>query len=169
MVNFNKQILLKNNKLLEYKNKISVLKVKINELHEELSLMRGSTTNTTYNVNNNSFFNTSFINNSIINTNTRQKNTDKLASNSVLLKKIINKLNAQTNNNDRQKKSIGVSAYNSKTVDRRDIKENGSIIKMNSMTNINKSKDDINGVNKEKNHLIKSFSILIIIIRRPTQ
>ena len=73
------------------------------------------------------------------------------------------------NNNDRQKKSIGVSAYNSKTVDRRDIKENGSIIKMNSMTNINKSKDDINGVNKEKNHLIKSFSILIIIIRRPTQ
>jgi len=40
---------------------------------------------------------------------------------------------------------------------------------MNSMTNINKSKDDINGVNKEKNHLIKSFSILIIIIRRPTQ
>jgi len=169
LVNFNKQILLKNNKLLEYKNKISVLKVKINELHEELSLMRGSTTNTTYNVNNNSFFNTSFINNSIINTNTRQKNTDKLASNSVLLKKIINKLNAQTNNNDRQKKSIGVSAYNSKTVDRRDIKENGSIIKMNSMTNINKSKDDINGVNKEKNHLIKSFSILIIIIRRPTQ
>jgi len=164
LVNFNKQILLKNNKLLEYKNKISVLKVKINELHEELSLMRGSTTNTTNNVNNNSFFNTSFINNSIINTNTRQKNTDKLAS-------INNKLNAQTNNNnnDRQKKSIGVSAYNSKTVDRRDIKENGSIIKMNSMTNINKSKDDINGVNKEKNHLIKSFSILIIIIRRPTQ
>jgi len=93
LVNFNKQILLKNNKLLEYKNKISVLKVKINELHEELSLMRGSTTNTTYNVNNNSFFNTSFINNSIINTNTRQKNTDKLASNSVLLKKIIPQLN----------------------------------------------------------------------------
>ena len=156
LVNFNKQILLKNNKLLEYKNKISVLKVKINELHEELSLLRGSTTNTTNNVNNNSFFNTSFINNSIINTNTSQKNTDKLSSNSVLLNKnystINNRLNTQTNNNnnDYQKKAIGVSAYNSKTVDRRDIKENGSLTKMNSMTNINKSKDDINNVNKEK-------------------
>ena len=156
LVNFNKQILLKNNKLLEYKNKISVLKVKINELHEELSLMRGSTTNTTNNVNNNSFYNTSFINNSIINTNTSQKNTDKLFSNSVLLNKnystINNRLNAQTknNNNDRQKKLIGVSAYNSKKVDRRDIKENGSFTKMNSMININKSKDDINSVNKEK-------------------
>jgi len=156
LVNFNKQILLKNNKLLEYKNKISVLKVKINELHEELSLLRGSTTNTTNNVNNNSFFNTSFINNSIINTNTSQKNTDKLSSNSVLLNKnystINNRLNTQTNNNnnDYKKKAIGVSAYNSKTVDRRDIKENGSLTKMNSMTNINKSKDDINNVNKEK-------------------
>ena len=156
LVNFNKQILLKNNKLLEYKNKISVLKVKINELHEELNLMRGSTTNTTNNVNNNSFFNTSFINNSIINTNTSQKNTDKLSSNSVLLNKnystINNRLNIQTNNNnnDRQKKAIGVCAYNSKTVDRRDIKENGSLTKMNSMTNINKSKDDINSVNQEK-------------------
>jgi len=156
LVNFNKQILLKNNKLLEYKNKISILKVKINELHEELSLLRGSTTNTTNNVNNNSFFNTSFINNSIINTNTSQKNTDKLSSNSVLLNKnystINNRLNTQTNNNnnDYQKKAIGVSAYNSKTVDRRDIKENGSLTKMNSMTNINKSKDDINNVNKEK-------------------
>jgi len=156
LVNFNKQILLKNNKLLEYKNKISVLKVKINELHEELSLLRGSTTNTTNNVNNNSFFNTSFINNSIINTNTSQKNTDKLSSNSVLLNKnystINNRLNTQTNNNnnDYEKKAIGVSAYNSKTVDRRDIKENGSLTKMNSMTNINKSKDDINNVNKEK-------------------
>ena len=156
LVNFNKQILLKNNKLLEYKNKISILKVKINELHEELSLLRGSTTNTTNNVNNNSFFNTSFINNSIINTNTSQKNTDKLSSNSVLLNKnystINNRLNTQTNNNnnDYKKKAIGVSAYNSKTVDRRDIKENGSLTKMNSMTNINKSKDDINNVNKEK-------------------
>ena len=156
LINFNKQILLKNNKLLEYKNKISVLKVKINELHEELSLLKGSTTNTTNNVNNNSFFNTSFINNSIINTNTSQKNTDKLSSNSVLLNKnystINNRLNTQTNNNnnDYKKKAIGVSAYNSKTVDRRDIKENGSLTKMNSMTNINKSKDDINNVNKEK-------------------
>ena len=127
LTSFNKQILLKNNKLLEYKNKISVLKVKINELYDELNTLKG-----TNSVNNNSFFNTSFINNSIINTNNNINKT-----------KIITNLNAYT--------------YSSKTVDRKDIKDNMSFNKMTSMINLNNSKDDI--INKDKN-IIKNDIIV---------
>ena len=143
---FNKQILFKNNKILEYKNKISVLKAKINELYEELNTLRGTSS-----VNNNSFFNASFINNSIINAKPNQKTTDKLSSNSLILNKnystINNRIDIQNNIINPTKKTLAFNTniYNSKTVDRKDIKDN-NLNKLNNIitVNVNNSKDNIN-------------------------
>lgn len=105
MMDFNNQMISKNKKLNEYKNKISVLKIKINEMHEELNNLRGSNS-----VNNNSFYSTSFINNSIINANNNQNQPQNLKS----FEKFMN--NTFQLNHD-----LNINKYNSKTIDRNDI------------------------------------------------
>ena len=162
LINFNKQILSKNSKLLEYKNKISVLKIKINELHEELNKLRGSTTAAS-NINNNSFFNTSFINNSIINTNPNQKINDKIPNNNNVLNKNYSTISNRITTQNRQKKLLGLNPYNSKTVDRREIKEYNTFSKKNSSTNINYSKDEENlNIEKKLNNEINNKNEILI-------
>ena len=112
MVEFNNEINLKNNKLFEYKNKILVLKRKINEMYEELNALRGNSS-----VNNTSFFSTSFINNSIINTNQNQKPYDKLMNNTMTLKR-------ENETKKITKRLSGLIGYNSQTFNRINLKEN---------------------------------------------
>jgi hypothetical protein len=69
---------------------------------------------------------------------------------------ISNKSELQNNNaTNKSKKITNLNAYtfNSKTVDRRDIKDNMSFNKMSSMMNLNNSKDDINNINIDKNYI----------------
>ena len=160
LIAFNKQILYKNTKILEYKNKISILKAKINELHEELNLLKGNSS-----VNNTSFFNASFINNSIINTNTSQKPNDKLSNNSVILNKNYsstnNRIDMKSNIINPTKKNSALNPYtiyNSKTVDRKDIKENNNN-KLNNLIGVNNSKDDSNIMKDSINHVKNEINI----------
>jgi hypothetical protein len=110
-------------------------------------------------------FFTSFISNSIINTNpniNQRNNNEKLSSNSVVLNKnystLNNKVESLNNIANKTKKISGLNTYlyNSKTVERKDIKDNSNLNKINNFESINNSKDDLNinlNINKEKKNI----------------
>ena len=55
--------------------------------------------------------------------------------------------------------NLNAYTYSSKTVDRKDIKDNISFNKMTSMINLNNSKDDINIINKEQNMIQNEIAV----------